>query len=375
MLRRYSVTAAAVLLLAALASLPALAQVDGETETPGNSCPPNATPGSAAVASWDTFFECNGSSQWQRGPYFFGTTSDTCDSNHAGMVRWESSISNLQVCDGTTWQAIGNTSNACGSPSGLSFTAVTNASLNTVYTSNTATITFSGCSGALSVSVTGAATAQISVNGGAWTTSGSIYSGQTLQVRLTSSGSVSTELTATVTVASSSANYNVTTRSGTLEVFMTENEYIAYEIGGLSGADADCQAEANTAGYSGTWKAIMSDDSTSAASRLTLSYPIVNAYDGSTVAATNLWAGSVSDCILQPNGGCLYNTGVWSGTNDDGSISTGYTCGSWSNESDSGAGGIEGDTNEAWISSYDYYGLPYGVTGCGNEQYLYCIQQ
>ena len=362
-------TALAAIVLAALLSLPARAQVDGETETPGNSCPPNAVPGHAATPSWDTFFECNSSSQWQRGPYFFGSISDTCDSNHEGMVQWNASILNLQVCDGTAWQAIGNTSNSCGSVSGLSFTNVSNASLNTVYTSNAATITFSGCSGALSVSVTGAATAQISVNGGAWTTSGSIYSGQTLQVRLTASGSVNTTLTATVDVGpSASTNWQVTTGTGGSKVFLTNGTYIGGQIGGLSGADVICQSEANSASLSGTYKAIMSDDSTSAASRLTINYPVVNANNGSTVAATNLWVGSISACIEQPNGGCP-DFGVSTGTNADGSSATGYTCSSWSSESASNNTGRDSETNADWITG-DIYGA-----SCSGSYYIYCIQQ
>lgn len=69
MLRRrplIALLAAAVLM--ALSMPPALAQVDGESETPGGSCPPGAVTGHAGQPSWDTFFECNSSNQWQRGP-------------------------------------------------------------------------------------------------------------------------------------------------------------------------------------------------------------------------------------------------------------------------------------------------------------------
>lgn len=88
----------------ALCPSPARAQVDGETETPGHACPTGATPGQAASANWDTIFECNASGNWQRGPYFFGATADTCDSNHAGMVQWTGS--SFQGCNGTSWSAL-----------------------------------------------------------------------------------------------------------------------------------------------------------------------------------------------------------------------------------------------------------------------------
>lgn len=101
-LKRVALAATA---LAALISLPALAQVDGEHETPGASCPTGAVAGHAVQPDWDTFFECNASGQWQRGPYFFGATPDACDSNHAGMMQWTGSA--FQVCNGTSWGPIG----------------------------------------------------------------------------------------------------------------------------------------------------------------------------------------------------------------------------------------------------------------------------
>jgi hypothetical protein len=368
MLRRFPITAAlAAASLLTLWPLLALAQVDGEQHAPGGTCGASAhppTPGTADAPDWDTFFDCNGST-WQRGPYFFGPSTDSCDSNHAGMTYYNATNNVLELCNGTAWELIGSSSSSCGSPSGLSFTNVTGASLNTVYTSNTATITFSGCTTPYSVAVTGAATAQISVNGGAWSTSGAISSGQTLQVRMTTSGSVSTVLTATVTVGSSSTNWTTTTRSGSLQVFVTANTYAPASLGGLSGADAVCQDEAGTAGYAGTYMAILSSDTTSAASRLTLSYPIVNAYNGSTVAAANLWVGSISNDIYTPSGGTANTV---TGTTPSGGIVTGDTCSSWTSSSGTDEyGNPASPGTSGWIDA--------GAFGCGAQLNLYCIQQ
>jgi hypothetical protein len=366
--------------LAALASQPAFAggNVQGTSCTAGGV---SAGIGTGADSDGNNLVCVGGT--WQYPTYVMQSAAaaaqSSCSGYPAGAMRWNTTISNLEVCDGTTWQAIGNTASACGSPSGLSFNDVTNASLGTIYTSNTATITFSGCSSALSVSVTGASTAQISINGGGWTTSGSIYSGQTLQVRLTASSSADTELTATVTVGGSSVDWTVTTGTGGSMIFTTPTQYLGYTIGGLSGADADCQAAATAASLSGTWKAVMSDDTTSAASRLTINYPVVNAFaaspgygGGTIVAATNLWGGSISNCINNPSGTCHDSGGggapVWTGTNADGSIDTGYTCGSWSNSSDSGAVGYTNNPGGgAWVG--------YTNLGCTGDYYLYCIQQ
>ena len=108
MLRRRSLSTALAATLLSFLSLPALAQVDGESITPGNTC--NGTPGQADKAEWDTFFECNSGSHWQRGPYFFGSTADTCDSNHAGMVQWTGSgvspNNTFEFCNGSTWTTV-----------------------------------------------------------------------------------------------------------------------------------------------------------------------------------------------------------------------------------------------------------------------------
>lgn len=306
---------------------------------------------------------CNGST-WQYPAYQFGSTALGCTTTQAGMIQWTGSA--FQGCDGTNWDTLAmNGGGTCSAPSGLSFTNLTGQSLNTVVTSNTATITFTGCTGALSVAVTGAATAQISVNGGAWATSGAISSGQTLQVRMTTSGTVSTLLTAAITVGSGSTNWTTTTRPASLQMFATPNSFSPSGLGGLSGADTACQAAANTAGFSGTYNAIMSSDTVSAASRLTLSYPIVNASNGATVATSNLWIGSISTSILTPSGAAVGSHPL-TGTNSDGSIATGFTCTGWTTSS----GNYEAGTAAAssgWIASI--------VEPCTALAQIYCIQQ
>ena len=288
-----------------------------------------------------------------------------------GQIIYSATYHVAEFCNGTNWLSMYGAAvaggGACSAPSGLSFTNLTAQSLSTSVTSNTATITFTGCSVSQPVSVTGAATAQISINGAAWATSGAIYSGQTLQVRLTSSGTANTMLTATVAIGSSNTNWTVTTRLGSLNVFMTAGIYIGGTIGSLGAADALCQSEAGTAGYAGTYKAIMSDATTSAASRLTLSYPIVNAYDGSTVASSNLWIGTITNYIRQPSGGGSSGTTPWTGTNADGSIAT-NTCVGWTSTGSTGAIGRGGQTNGSWI-------LYNGATPCTTAETLLCIQQ
>src|SRR5210317_931138 len=94
-------------------------------------------------------------------------------------------------------------------PNAFDFTNQTNLNLSTLTYSNNVTI--SGINQAVSVSATNGA--QFSINGGSYVTSGSISNGQTLRVRLTSSGSYSTAVSTTVTVGGTSDVWSITTRA------------------------------------------------------------------------------------------------------------------------------------------------------------------
>jgi hypothetical protein len=94
-------------------------------------------------------------------------------------------------------------------PNAFTFSDVTGAALSTLTTSSA--ITISGINSGSAVSVSGSGSPQISIAGGTWATSGTITNGQTLAVRLTSSPTAGTMLTATVTVGGVSDAWNVTT--------------------------------------------------------------------------------------------------------------------------------------------------------------------
>lgn len=92
-------------------------------------------------------------------------------------------------------------------PAAFTFTDVTGATVATVYTSNTVTI--SSIAEPVAVSITGGT---YSVNGGSYTSSaGKIQNGDTVAVRVTSSGSAATAVNAALTVGGVSDTYTVTT--------------------------------------------------------------------------------------------------------------------------------------------------------------------
>ncbi|MBN8995376.1 MAG: hypothetical protein J0H94_09125 [Rhizobiales bacterium] len=96
-------------------------------------------------------------------------------------------------------------------PDPFTFTDQTNVALNTLTTSNSINIT--GIAGGVSVSVSGAGSPQFSIAGGAWTTSGTITNGQSLQLRLTSNAAQSTANVVDIMVGTASDNWSVTTNN------------------------------------------------------------------------------------------------------------------------------------------------------------------
>ena len=98
-------------------------------------------------------------------------------------------------------------------PTAFSFTDQTGIPLSSVVESNTITVGgFDGPAESLTASVSGGGSPQISIAGGPWVTSGEITSGQSLKVRLTTSGTYGATFAATVSVGGVSDEWNVTNR-------------------------------------------------------------------------------------------------------------------------------------------------------------------
>jgi len=152
-------------------------------------------------------------------------------------------------------------------------------------------------------------------------------------------------------------------------VFITSTKQNA-ALGGLAGADAVCQARANAQSLGGTWKAWLSDSTTTAAQRLahnSLPYILLN---GSQVAAN--WAGLISGTIVNPiniseTGSTVGGDGVWTATKVDGTFFGTDTCSNWTSTSGSGRYGGSPFSNAGWT---DFNSFP-----CSSLFYLYCFEQ
>lgn len=175
-------------------------------------------------------------------------------------------------------------------------------------------------------------------------------------------------------------------QSGQCIVFLTSETYYG-DFGGLAGADANCQRLADEEGLPGTYKAWLSDTSTSAADRLTHSSVPYVRVDNQVVASnwqdlvdggglTNAisvseggydWYGWCVQSILVPGSGS-----VWTATSPGGILER-ETCLDWSSTNAyAGTGVYCLETDDSWtrfpadiLSSLD----------CWHARSLYCFQQ
>lgn len=291
-----------------------------------------------------------------------GNTSLTCGVSVRGSIRYNSGSSLMEFCDGSTWRVLASTTTSgCTGPNAFSFTNINNAALGSVITSNA--ITPAGCAIPLSVTASGSGNPEVSINGGTWTNNTLINPGDSLRVRAYTTSAVNTPYSAVISIGSTTGTtWTVTTKAGNTRIFMGPGHN--GNFGGLAGANAFCQTAANTAGYGGLWKAILSDNISSAADRLLITYPVVKAAGGASFAGTNLWGGT-PDTALTGSGL------VWTATDANGAkLSSLGTCQNWTSSSnlDSAPYGQASYGNSQWM----YYSPP---LSCNNILYVYCLEQ
>lgn len=156
-------------------------------------------------------------------------------------------------------------------------------------------------------------------------------------------------------------------------VFVTSAGLSAASVGSLLGADNFCQAAGLGAGLPGTYKAWISDSSTTAAARLAhASVPYV-LRDGTRVADdwTDLVDGTLSHAIDMTEAGDVQATPVevWTASTAAGDYS-GVSCADWTNATSSmpfGGVGVSDSTTQ-WAHVWDQFCDRPGLR-------LYCFQQ
>lgn len=155
-------------------------------------------------------------------------------------------------------------------------------------------------------------------------------------------------------------------------VFVTSTTYNG-NLGGLAGADNKCQVRADAASLGGTWKAWLSDSTTSAKDRLTHSlipYKLING-----VTVDNDWTSLVAspyglqNHISLTEYGVTFPIMVWTGTDGTGTKSTGGNfCNNYT--------GTSGDSLIGVSSASDYQWTAAGSQAdCPGLKSLYCFEQ
>jgi hypothetical protein len=153
-------------------------------------------------------------------------------------------------------------------------------------------------------------------------------------------------------------------------IFVTSQTYDG-NFGGLSGADETCTIKASALG--GSWRAWISDDSTSAFDRIADVGPWY-LLDGTTrvfndragLRGTPLAAIDIDD---QRN---KHNQFVWTGTAVGGTALTGYTCSNWTTGAEAGVAAFgDASTPGDWTNS----GAPDLVSACNVARALICLEQ
>jgi len=195
-------------------------------------------------------------------------------------------------------------------------------------------------------------------------------------------------------------------RAGNTDGVLTNEHFlfvtaIAYNgnLGGLTGADAKCQTEADTADLERCYKAVMGDDSNTAASRLIDNggalkneggIPPVNAGEigplARTVIEADLTKFTTPTVTLDvvPNreigGSASGVANVWTGLQGDGT-SDALNCANWTNGESGEQGGFGDNTatalmgNGPEISTLSGFWLDMGSVNCDQERVLYCVSQ
>ncbi len=281
-----------------------------------------------------------------------------------------------ELCDGSSFNAIGgggggggDVSSSC-TPIPFDFYDRDDLTASTVYQSNTVMIGNVTGSCALTVSSDSAAMTIVKNGSDESGTIVSVSNGDRISIKMQTSASVAGHVTAHVSLGSHSDAIDFQTEGKI--AFVTSSSYNGM-LGGVTGADAKCQAVAEAAGLGGKFFAWISDDSddSAPANRFTK-------YDGGYYRVTGTkiaddWAdltdGSLDATMGVNEVGGGVTSMAWTNTNSDGTRATVDSCLNWSDGgfSYSSTYGNTYTTNSQWTV--------YTTHGCFNSKRLYCFEQ
>lgn len=235
----------------------------------------------------------------------------------------------------------------------------------------------------VTVSVAGAGSPTVSVNGRTPAASTTAVNGDMIRIHVTSPA-VGTQASYTLTVGSSTFTWIARTpAANTRQIFVTSTTHTG-NLGGLTGADGICQARASAAGLGGTWYALLSATNAPHTDRIPWNWNRLENMAGNAVAANfnDLFDASYYDQtnIGAPinytetgarvaNGRVWTNMGYWEGSLFP--FTEGFDGGRCSNWTSASSGnhsyiGLSASTSFAWGSADQ-------VDNCNLSNRLYCM--
>lgn len=154
-------------------------------------------------------------------------------------------------------------------------------------------------------------------------------------------------------------------------VFITSTAFTALQLGGLNGADAKCNAEAEAADLPGRFRAWLSDSTGSPATRFDTSFEGSYRLVNDTEVAKG-WAGLTGGALKAPINvgikGNINNTAAWTNTAPTGSPAPMMShCSNWTANVGTSTIGDSSATNGTWT-------IALAGQGCNSAFWLYCFE-
>jgi hypothetical protein len=239
--------------------------------------------------------------------------------------------------------------------------------------------TLTGINSTISVSVTGSpgANPMLKINGGSETASGTAQYGDSIQVVMNAPAVTGTKYTATVSLGLGTSTWNLAYADSAriAKVFTASTNLAIGNLGLSGGGNQVCQNAALGAGFSGVWKALLSQGNLAVREITPYNWGILKRVDGAVVANSweDLWDGTIQNPINLNQDGTAAVSYVWTGSPD--SMGLGQpvqTCSDWTTSSNQihGTFGVTSSTS-AWLYS-NHADCTFNSTG--NPISIYCIE-